>query len=130
MVDGERNVGEAGLADRLAVVDGLDRGQHLEILLHAVGDFVQDFGAFGGRRVAPSVLRLVRGVEGELDVGGLRAGDLADRLAGDGADIVEILAGDRRDPFAADEIVVAGAQGYPRVQGLDDLVEHGILPGT
>ena len=34
------------------------------------------------------------------------------------------------DPFAADEIVVAGPQGYPRVQRLDNLVKHGVLPRT
>ena len=73
-------------------------------------------------------LRLVRGVERQLDIGGLRAGDLADRLAGDRAEIVEILAVDRGHPIAADEIVVAGPQGYPRIQGLDDLVKHEIPP--
>ena len=109
MIDGERDVGEGGLADRLAVVDGLDRGEHLEVLLHAVGDLVEDLGALGGRGVAPGVLGLMRGVERELDIGGLRAGDLADRLAGDRADIVEIIAVDRRHPFAADEILVARA---------------------
>jgi len=37
MIDGEGYIGEGGLADRLAVVDGLDRSEHLEVLLHAVG---------------------------------------------------------------------------------------------
>ncbi len=128
MIDGKRNVGKGRLADRLAVVDGLDRGEHLEVLLHAVGDLVEDFGAFGGRGVAPGLLGLMGGVERKLDIGGLRTGDLTHRLAGDGADIVEILAVDGRDPFAADEIVVAIAQGDPRIQGLDDLVKHDILP--
>ena len=130
MVDRQRDVGEGRLADRLAVVDGLDRGEHLEVLLHAVGDLVEDLGALGGRGVAPGVLGLMRGVERKLDIGGLRAGDLADRLAGDGADIVEIVAVDRRHPFAADEIVVARAQRHPRIQSLDDLVKHTVLPWT
>ena len=116
------------LADRLAVVDGLDRGEHLEVLVDAVGDLVEDLGALGGRGVAPGVFGLMRGVERKLDISGLRAGDLADRLAGNGADIVEILSVDRRHPFAADEIVVARAQSHSRIQGLDDLVQHGILP--
>ena len=130
MIDRQRDVGEGGLADRLAVVDGLDRGEHLEVLLHAVGDLVEDLGALGGRGVAPGVLGLMRGVERKLDIGGLRAGDLADRLAGDGADIVEIVAVDRRHPFAADEILVARAQRHPRIQSLDDLVKHTVLPWT
>ena len=130
MIDGERDVGEGGLADRLAVVDGLDRGEHLEVLLHAVGDLVEDLGALGGRGVAPGVLGLMRGVERKLDIGGLRAGDLADRLAGDRADIVEIVAVDRRHPFAADEIVVTRAQRHAGIQSLDDLVKHTVLPWT
>ena len=68
MVDGERDVGEARLADRLAVVDGLDRGEHREVLLHAVGDLVEDLGALGGRGLAPGVLGLMRRVECKLDV--------------------------------------------------------------
>ena len=47
------------------------------------------------------------GVERELDVGRRGAGNLAEPLTGDRARVVEILALDRRDPFAADEIVVA-----------------------
>jgi hypothetical protein len=54
----------------------------------------------------------MRRVERKLDIGGLRAGDLAYGLAGDRADIVEIAAGDRRHPLAADEILVAGPQRH------------------
>jgi hypothetical protein len=70
----------------------------------------------------------MRGIERKLDVGGLRACDLAYRLAGDRADIFEVAAADRSDPFAADKILVAGPQRYARIQGLDDLVQHGRLP--
>src|SRR6478672_8990730 len=128
MIDSERNVGEGGLADRLAVVDGLNRGEHLEVLLHAVGDLVDDRGSRRRRGAAPGILGLVRGVERKLDVGGLRARDLAHHLAGDRAYIVEIAAVDRGDPLAADEIVVAGPQRYARIQSLDDLMQHGCLP--
>jgi hypothetical protein len=115
VIDGERNVRGACLADRLAVVDGLDRGDELQILRHAVGDLVEERGALGRRRIAPGVLRLMGGVERKLDVGRLRPGDLADRLARDGADIVEIPAIDWGHPVAADEVVVAGPQGYARI---------------
>ena len=130
MIDGQRNVGEGRFADRLAVVDGLDRRQHFEVFLHAVGDLVQDGGAGGGRCVAPGVLRLMRGIERKLDIGGLRARDLADGLAGNRADIVEIIVFDRRHPCAADEIVVTRAQRHPRIQRLDDLMKHTVLPWT
>src|SRR5262245_50702322 len=82
MIDGKRNVGEARLADRLAVVDGFHCGENLQVVLHAVGDLVEDLRALGRSGRAPGVLRLVRGVERKLDVGGLRTGDLAYRLAG------------------------------------------------
>ena len=57
----------------------------------------------------------------------VRAGDLAQRLAGDRRQVVEILPAHRRHPFAADEVVVARPQGHARFQGIDDLVQHGIL---
>ena len=38
MVDGQGNVGVASLADRLAVVEGLGKGEKLQILFHPVGD--------------------------------------------------------------------------------------------
>ena len=56
-----------------------------------------------------AVLGLVGGVERELDVLGGRAGDLAERLAGDGREVGEVLALDGRDPLAADKVVVARA---------------------
>ena len=99
-----------------------------EILLHPVGDLVEDLGALGRRGLAPGIFRGVSCVERELDVCGAAIGDLTDRLAGDRADIVEIAAVDRRHPFAADEILVARPQRCPRIQGLDDLVQHGLLP--
>ena len=112
MIDGERNIGEGCLADRLAVVDGLDRGENLQVLLHAVGNFVEDLCPLGRRGIAPGVLRLMRRVERKLDIGGLRTRDLAYGLAGDRADIVEIAAVDWGYPLAADEILVAGPQRH------------------
>ena len=109
MVDDQRHVGMRRLADRLAVVERLDQRQQIEIAFHLVGDPVQDARALLDRGLAPGVLGLMRGIERELDVGRRGAGDLTEPLAGDRARIVEILAFDRRDPFSADEIVVAVA---------------------
>ena len=40
-------IGGEGLADRLAVVPALGHGEDLEVLLHAVGDLVEDEGPLG-----------------------------------------------------------------------------------
>ena len=78
-----------------------------QIRLHAVGDLEQDVGARGGSRLAPGVGGGVRGVERLLDVLGGRAGDLADDLAADRRAVLEVAPLRRRDPLAADEVVVA-----------------------
>ena len=53
MINRQRQIRGLGLADRLAVVDRLDHCEQIELLLHAVGDFVQDAGAFGQPSVRP-----------------------------------------------------------------------------
>src|SRR5574337_1559067 len=47
------------------------------------------------------------GVERALDVLRVRARDLAERLAGDGSDVLEVLAAGGFQPLAADEVAVA-----------------------
>jgi hypothetical protein len=62
----------------------------------------------------------VRRVEGRLDVGLGAAGDLGEGLAVDRRDVLEVVPLDRRDPLAADEVVVAGLdadQGVSRSGG-------------
>ena len=115
------------LADRLAVVPCLGERELLQVLLHPVGDLVEDVRAFGRARAAPGVLGGVRGVESGLDVRRVGAGDLADRLAGDRRDIVEIFAGFGRPPLAADVVVVTlGERGFEGDVEID--FGHALLP--
>ena len=107
VVDGQRDVGGERLAHRLAVLPGFRHGELLEVLLHAVRDLQQHHRALRRGGLAPSGRGLVRGVEREVDVGFLTARDLAEHLAGDGGDVVEVLAVHRGDPVAADVVVVA-----------------------
>jgi hypothetical protein len=111
MVDRQRQVGGAGLTDRLAVVPGLGDGETLQILFHAIGDPVQDRGALGDAGAAPGRLGGMRRIEGRLDVLRVGARDLADDLTGHRRGVVEIFAGDRRDELAADEVVIAFGEG-------------------
>jgi ParB family chromosome partitioning protein len=124
VVDGERHVGGERLADRLAVVPRLDQRELLEIGLHAVGDPVQDRGARGGRGLAPGRRSGVRGVEREVDVFFGRARDLAEHAPGHRRDVFEILALDRRNPLAADEVVVLGLEVDLCAGGAGCGVEH------
>jgi len=48
MVDGERNVGVAGLADGFAVIDGFGQRENLEVFLQLVGNLEQYLGSGRG----------------------------------------------------------------------------------
>ena len=89
-----------------------------------VGDLQQDVGALGGGGLAPLVGGGMGGVERQLDVFGGRAGGLGVDLAVDRRDDVEVLALDRGDPLAADEVVVLGLVGDLGAGGAGGCVEH------
>ena len=128
MVDAERQVGMGRLADRLAIVERLDKGEKIEILLHAVGDLEQNVGAVGDRRPGPGVLGGMGGVERELDVSRRRARDRAQPLTGDRARVVEIAPLDRGDPLAADEVAVFVADEAARRNLVNRRLIHGVPP--
>jgi len=48
MVDGERNVGVASLANGLAVIDGFGEREKLEIFFHLVRNLQQNLGSGRG----------------------------------------------------------------------------------
>ncbi len=107
MIDRQRQVGCERLADRLAVLPALRHGEHLQVLLHGVGDCVEYRRALGRRGASPACLGSVGGVERELDILWCGVRDLAERLSGDGGEVGAILTAARRDPLAADEVLVA-----------------------
>ena len=106
VVDGQGDIGSQGLPHRLAVVPGLDDGDRLEVLLHAVGDLEQDVATIAGGHTSPRGCRGVRGVEGKFDVLGSASGDLAERLAVHGGHVLEVLALDGGDTRATDPVVI------------------------
>ena len=128
MVDGQRDVGIQGFADRLAVVDGLGIGQQFEVGFEAVGNLQQDVGT--GRCVGLAPLREggMGGVQGQFDILGGRAGSLRVNLAIDRGDYVEVLAFDRCGPLTVDEVVVFGLVGDFCAGGAGSCVEHVVSP--
>jgi hypothetical protein len=111
MIDREWDVGRRRLADRLAVVPGLDEGELVEIVLHDLRDAHEDTGALADGGTAPGVLRGMRRVERKLDVVLVGARDLANDPTIDRRRILEIAATDGGHPFTADEVLVAFGEG-------------------
>ncbi len=90
VVDGEGQVGGQGFADGLAVLPALGDREGFEIVLHAVGDPVEDPGALGRGRTAPGRCGGVGGVQGAFHVLGRATGDLGERLPVDGGGVLEV----------------------------------------
>ncbi len=124
VVDRQRKVGGEGLADRLAVLPGLEDGELLEVLLQPVGDLEQDVAPLGRRRATPCVLGVRRGLDGGVDVGCLAAGHRDERLAVDGRDVLERLAVLGWDPLAADEVVELRRQNHLRAVRIGGCKHH------
>ena len=55
--------------------------QKVEMVLHAVGDPVEDKSTFHDAGAAPGVFRRVRGIKSRLDVPGVRMSHFAENLA-------------------------------------------------
>lgn len=108
-VDGHGHVA-AGHGDGLAVVERLDGGQEVEVLLGDVGELVQHGAALFRGDPAPLALEgLAGGSDGDVDIllGGL--GDGADDLLGRGVDDLKGLLVDTVNPLVVDE---AGGRGH------------------
>ncbi|EAQ00328.1 carR [Janibacter sp. HTCC2649] len=124
VVDRERKVGGEGLADRLAVLPGLEHGELLEVLLEPVGDLEQDVAPLRRRRATPGVLGVRGGLDGGVDVGCLAASHHHERLAVDWRDVLERLAILGRDPLAADEVVELRGQNHLRAVRIGGCKHH------
>ena len=87
-LDGQRQVGVERIAVGLAVVERFQSGQLLFVLLDEVGELVQQPAALGGADLGPGAFleRLAGGLDGEIDVGLVALGDLADGFAGGGVE--------------------------------------------
>src|SRR5262249_28189201 len=95
----------ARFVEGLAVLGGHGARQLVEVLLAELLEPVERLGAGVDRRVAPRRKRLRRGLDGGVDVFTRRQRRAADHLADRRVVHVEIAAGARFYPAAADEVV-------------------------
>ena len=108
VISREGNVGVQGFAHGLAVVPGFSDCELLEVGLDAVRNFQQDVGTLGGRGPAPRRCRLVRCVQGQINIFGTGARNFTDHIASDRCDVLEILAFYRGNPLPTDVVLVTG----------------------
>ena len=102
----------AGLVDgdppRLADVERLEPRELLGVLVDDVGELEEELHAVLRRLPLPLVPRLLRRVDGPLDVLGSPARHLGDDLAGRRVQHLHRLARRRVDELAADELLLLG----------------------
>ena len=100
------------------------------MLLHPVGDPVQDQRRARPARCVPHVSLAAWAASSASSMSSAVERATSQKLgAGDRGRVVEVLAVDRRDPLAADEVVVASAQRERGVYFVESLMQHcQILP--
>ncbi len=106
----QRQVCRQGFAHRFAVLPGFGDGESLDVLLDAIGDAQQQIAALGDTGLAPAGERLMGGIQRQLDIGGVGAGDLAEYFAIHRRDVFKVAAGARSHPLTTDEVVVTGLE--------------------
>jgi len=95
----------ARVRQRLADVARLELREFLGVLVDQVGQLEQHLRALARRRVAPLLVRLLRGFHRAVDVRLRPARNLRDRLARRGIDHLHRPALGRVDPLTADEVL-------------------------
>src|SRR5690606_26632489 len=96
------------LADRLAVVQGLEHRELPRALLQAAGDAEEVLAALESGQLLPDlVVGLARGGDGGVDLGLPGGADAGERLAGGGVEHVEVARAVTIDELAVDEVAVA-----------------------
>jgi hypothetical protein len=104
VVHGCRDVALRG-GERLAVVERLELGELLAVLLDQLGERVHDRAALGGAELAKRAIE--RGpsrFDGARHVLGAAVGDLGDRLAGGGVEGRERPIAGRLEPLTVDQV--------------------------
>ncbi|MCY1238614.1 hypothetical protein D9M72_513620 [compost metagenome] len=105
----------ARLAQRLAGVAGFERGQFVLVGDQRHGDTVEQAHPLGWRHLAPGVFGGLAGrMDGDVDIGGVAACDLGERLAVGWIEDLDAQAVVGRDQAVGDEVL--GVHGWLRGQ--------------
>ena len=112
VIDGQRQIGRRGFADRLAVVPCLGQRQQVEVIFHPLRNLVHEDGAVRGAGVAPALAGGMRRVQRPFNVLRIGARNLAECFAGNWGDVFKILAGSGLDPLAANVVAIARAKAH------------------
>eukprot|EP00760_Papus_ankaliazontas_P027766 PhM_4_TR3439/c0_g1_i2/m.94172 len=119
-LDSECDVNVEGLAEGLSVVKGLERRQLLLVLLDKISQAKHQVAALRAVHELPLLLESTASrTHGDVDVGLVTLGDVADLLAGGGVHDRELLARDGVDEATVDE--------HLRVEG--GLATRGVASG-
>lgn len=118
-----------GVGDGLSVVEGLDGGEEVEVLLGKVGKLQQqDASLVGGGGLPDAVEGLAGGLDGEVDVLLGTLADGGDGLLGGGVDNLELLLVNTLNPLAVN--VAAEVSGKFPGEVVMDLQANGLGVGT
>ena len=90
----------------------------------------QGIGALGRGGSAPGIGGRMGRIQGLIEVGRRGARRLAVDLAGHRGDIVEVLALQRSNPLAADEVFIAALESKQGIVAAGHGVLHGTSPGV
>ncbi len=123
------DVGVQGFTHGLAVIPGFGDGEHFEVLLDTVGNLQQDQRARLHAGFAPGISGSMGGIQGFFDVCGVGAGEFGDGLAVYRGQVGEVLAVDRFDELAVDEIAITGLEGNDSAFAAGMGVTHDESPG-
>ncbi|MCY1350570.1 hypothetical protein D9M69_368060 [compost metagenome] len=103
----------AGLAQRLAGIARFQRGQLVFVADQRHGNAVEQAHALGRGHLAPGAVGgLARGMDRDVDIGGVAAGDLGEGLAVGRVEYLDAQAVVRRDQAVGDKVL--GMHGWLR----------------
>jgi hypothetical protein len=128
MIDRQRQVSRLGFANGLAIVDGLDQGEEIELLFDPVGDAQECLRALRRRGAAPSLPGGMRGIERQFDILRGGTGNRANHMTVDRRNILEFLTLDRGNPCAANKIVIMRSDRDLIGDVGQNLIDHACLP--